>query len=148
MPAECDRVVFVLFVALIWRLLDSVWSLDSESFVNEISRRASPSHWHFVHQMKSIFAFQRLNCGFLPRVPLYMFLNIFNCLLIGDSHVRHQEFQSSRFKSEFKIFHCLINILMGENVAEEKQVLFPSKIIFRFSALQGNNRVGFLSWLF
>lgn len=62
--------------------------------------------------------------------------------------MRHQEFQSLRFKSEFKIFHCLINILMGENVAEEKQVLFPSKIIFRFSALQGNNRVGFLSWLF
>lgn len=61
-----------------------------------------------------------------------MFLNIFNCLLIGDLHVHHQEFQNSRSKSEFKILQCLIKILMGE-----EQFLFPSKIIFGFSALQG-----------
>lgn len=44
--------------------------------------------------------------------------------------MRHQEFQSLRLKSEFKILQCLINILMVENAAEEKQFLFPSKIIF------------------
>lgn len=61
MPAECDRVVFVLFVSSIWPVLDSVWSLDSGSFVDEISWRVSPPPWHFLHQMKSEFAFQSLN---------------------------------------------------------------------------------------
>lgn len=32
---------------------------------------------------------------------------------------------------------------MGENAAKEKQFLSPSKIIFGFSALQGNDHLGF-----